>query len=744
MHFKTMTIRSLAYHIVFTIFFLIFLSGCSDQKKKPEFDDPMTSEVLTREALSLSWDLMEEGQAMADAGESISEILKVLPDSTIVQINEESVLFFLEGSIPMLIELPIDSDRPLMKGGSSGQASTPSNLLSSSPFIETLPTTEEEEVNVVAHDKGEDQRGNKKALILMPYSWKFQDDDDGYAALNYLRENKNYEDRVDVFSEITTLDMYTGFLEYDLVHISTHGTRYCNSELFANGSEIEITYGGESEYCRTLLNSGIKHGFESKDDMYAFFTDPLNIDYVGNVIPGKEIFYLKSTFFSEIYSEGLENKIWVFSGCKLGQRSDLTNSINSILVNGHFFYWLNAVYAEDAFPAFEKFYENLIEEGLDAQKAFEEIPYELRSGLDSYVNVDNNSSSTSNDAIELFDPANTPLQDSLNLTTSLLHLQTGQPRHGIEVIEMYHPEEEDQRIRSGDFYPLVGDFGDGEDEALTLKVELKGYTRAEFEGDQMTLSLKVDDETVLDRRLFLPDVEDDDIEVEDLEDQEYGVEVTVADIAIPDVGDKERITLKAYLHFDQERFSIHKEEVVIKADGIKVIALGSGNTVIMTYDDKRRALRIQTSGNQKTMYMDEAGYIYNHAGSQGWVKVNLKGVLGMMSMVPLAGQFGDIPVQGLLSNTGKNFFFPMVEWGIRFRMSAFERNPNFKKQEVNCDKPAPCYRFTGVSGQETGVRALFDPSGRLKELHYQGSTIKYEYGLYDVIIPQAQEMNIGI
>ena len=734
-----------AFHIAATTFFLIFIVGCSSERKNLGIDDPMTSKELTKEALSLSWDLLEKGQAMANVGKSISEILKIMPDSTLVQTNEESLLFFLQGSVPMVIELPINSDRPLMKGGNSRQVYVSSGLFSSLAYTKTLPTLDEdEEVNVVAHEKGEDQRGDKKALVLMPYSWQFEEDDDGYAAIKYLEENKNYENGTEVFKEITSLEIYSNFGEYDLVHLSTHGTRYCDPELFANGQEIEITYAGDSEYCRTLINSGVYHGFENKEDMYLFFTDPNNIDYVGNVIPGKNVFYLKNTFFSEVYSDGPENKIWVFSGCKLGQRSDFVNSINETLVNGHLFYWLNSVYAEDSRPAFEKFYENLINEGLDAQKAFEEIPYDLRAGLDSYVKVNNNSSSGPDGEIELFDPAITPLQDSLNLTTSLLHLQTGQARHGIEVIEMIHPHEEEQRIRSGDFYPLVGDFGDGEDEALTLKVELKGYTRAEFEERQMTLSLKVDTETVLDRRLFLPDVDDDEIEINDLDDQEYGVEVTVADIPIPDVEDKERITLKAYLHFDEERYSVHKEEVVIKADGIKLIAQGNGNRLIMTYDDKRRSLRIQTSGNQKTMFMDDAGYIYNNAGSQGWVKVNLKGVLGMMSMVPLPGQFGDIPVQGLLSDTDKNFFFPIVEWGIRFRMSAFERNPNFEKQVEDCGKPAPCYRFTGVSGQEAGVSALFDPNGRLKELRYQGSTIKYEYGLYEVIIPEAREMDIGI
>lgn len=111
--------------------------------------------------------------------------------------------------------------------------------------------------------------------------------------------------------------------------------------------------------------------------------------------------------------------------------------------------------------------------------------------------------------------------------------------------------------------------------------------------------------------------------------------------------------------------------------------------------------------------------------------------MGMMGQMPIGQEFANSPMQDMLQPSNKNFFFPMVEWVIRFRMSAFERNTNFKKQEEDCDKPEPCYRFNGIAGQEQGVSALFDANGRLKELRYQGNTIKYEYGMFDVIIPEA-------
>jgi len=70
-------------------------------------------------------------------------------------------------------------------------------------------------------------------------------------------------------------------------------------------------------------------------------------------------------------------------------------------------------------------------------------------------------------------------KDTIETTTSLLHLQTDDPRHGIEVIDMLNPENKNL-IELNDFYPLVGDFDDGKDETLNLKVKLIGYTQAEF------------------------------------------------------------------------------------------------------------------------------------------------------------------------------------------------------------------------------------------------------------------------
>jgi len=387
----------------------------------------------------------------------------------------------------MLIKLPQKNNtKGIMRGGSNNNIKwqTVQTMHQASLFSGLALTSfaeEDELVDVVASEKGEDNRHKKKALLLSPYLSQFGNTDDGIFAKKILEKNKNYKGRVDFVSSNLSLDLYQSLGDYDLVHIVTHGERFCGSEMFVDGSEIEVTYGGDSNYCRTLLDTGIKHGFNNETEVQNFLAE--NPEYKNLIVIASDVIELKSSFFRHFYQNGIENKIWIFSACELGQQSDMRSTMNDIHLNGHFLYWSNKVRSSDASRAFNKFYRNLIKEGLDVKRAFEKIPNNLKMNLE--YKSDN----------------------STNVTTSLVHLKTGKSRHGIEVIEMKHPEKKNKTIKRGDFYPLVGDFGDGQPEALTLKVELRGYTRAEFEDKQMKVGLKVDDEIVLWNKPFLPDDE---------------------------------------------------------------------------------------------------------------------------------------------------------------------------------------------------------------------------------------------
>jgi len=178
----------------------------------------------------------------------------------------------------------------------------------------------------------------------------------------------------------------------------------------------------------------------------------------------------------------------------------------------------------------------------------------------------------------------------------------------------------------------------------------------------------------------------------------------------------------------------------LKTD-IKATIRGEGKTIVFTYDDERRALKMQTAQAPSDTFMDENGYMYSYNSRQGWVKINLS---RMMNKLPMMSAFAGSGFEGIAGTNNSNFFFPIVEWAMRFKTSAFENNTNFKKQEYDCGLSKPCSKFIGFRGQELGSHAIFDSGGRLKALNFKGNTVDYEYGDYNVQLPNAKEISMGI
>ena len=71
----------------------------------------MVSEQLTSKAVNVSWNALKKGQELANSGEGYAEIIKVIPDSAQILFNKNSLLFFIEGSVPMLITRPSKSNQ---------------------------------------------------------------------------------------------------------------------------------------------------------------------------------------------------------------------------------------------------------------------------------------------------------------------------------------------------------------------------------------------------------------------------------------------------------------------------------------------------------------------------------------------------------------------------------------------------------------------------------------------------------
>ena len=563
----------------------------------------MVSKKLEKEALSKSWSILEKAQHMADSGSTINDVLGLFPENTQIMVNGNSLVYFLQGSVPMLVSFDKTKKRTKGGGGISGNASL-YPMISTNSALLASPVVQEDskEVNVVGHERGEYKRQIKEALLISAYPYDFGGYDDVISAAEYLSDQNNYSGNIVLRSENLTLASYTDWQKYDLIHVSSHGERLCGYP-FEIGDKIEIITAGESNFCGTVLHSGVKHGYTDIREMQDFFFKPENYSYIEHIIIGWEDFYLKPSFFAEFYSTAdLNNKIWVFSACEMGQRSDMRATMQSVLKDSHFFYWLNAVDPKNAYFAFQELYKNLAFEGLDAKKAFEEIPLNLKK---IYPNVTEKRKDT-----------------AIDLGTELLHLQTGKPRHGIEVIELLHPIHE-TILQESDLYPLNGDFGDGQTEIMEVKLDLLGYTEEEFMQKGMTLSLFVRGKAILDHFVFLPDMPNDGVMVKKIPGKKYGVRLIFDGIEIDDIPkDLETMEIKGYLHLDDERFSIHSEEVNINPKDVKVTARGT-NTVTITYDNDTGASKFQSVSAPSDVFMDTKGFVYTYVDrpqDRGWKK----------------------------------------------------------------------------------------------------------------------------
>ncbi len=718
-----------SYRLAGICAFALFFSMCScDEKKEKQSlessDSEMVySEIISEESFKRSWDIMNKGQELANNGASIEEILKILPDATLVETNESDVMFHINGSTPMIIELPVSSETINNKGGSVKliqQRRISTAIVSGISAINKPVEDEKKPEDVVGSQRGEKARQVKKALLMSPFLAEFGNDDDYYSVKDIFNRHRNYSGNVAVRQSKLSLKDFEDWGQFDIVHVSTHGKNFCGTINIVVKGDINKADNQGKKNCRSLLSTGIKHGYLKASEAFEFINTN---GYAGLVVVSTKSFHLRSTFFDHFYGKGLKNKIWYFSACEMGQLSDMTSTMSRIHKNGHFLYWTNVVGVDDASRAATTFYTSIFKNGIDANTAYEKIPRVEKTNLLSTVTI-------LRDGDEI----------TKKTTTDLKIINTGVLKHGIELIDLIHPED-NTIVRTGDFYPVEGNFGDGQKEAIDLRLRLYGFTRSEFEAQKFKLSLKVDDETVLNKIQFIPNTTNYEISVQNIPQHEYALAPSIKNIKIADVGEKTDLTLKAYLHFDDTYFSIHSEKVNIKSEGILAI-INDGNSIAkFYYDAARDAVRVETDDQNMDTYMDAEGYFYFHNNNEGmplgWVKSK-----AMASM--FMGNFSFTAVEGnehVNDDTGK-FNFPIISWAQKHTTRHYSQNSNFRKQSLECDLSKPCVKFEGIAGEETGHYAVFNPGGKLIEMGQDAFKIKFEYGLYEVKLPVAAEISI--
>ena len=587
---------------------------------------------------------------------------------------------------------------------------------SSMSSVATVPTwLENETPNVVASQRK--NRQNKKALLLAPYYWKFAEYDDSLVPLEKLKGKRNYKGGITFKANETnmaqkiSLEDYASFNEYDIVHVSAHGSKTC----ILKKDEIEIVRDGDSNMCYTFITSGVHYDFNNLKQVKKQISDKgyQGIYFAKSAIPGIGKFLIGPDFFKNQYKT-LENKLIILSACNLGRRNDLANTFEDLMVNGQMFYWQNSVYSDDAFKAFAAMYDRMLLYGETIPLAFENVPGNLKNHLPSSFMIDT-----------------IGRKDSIITYTYLKMATKGNAMHIIEPIS-FMDEKTKKELQEGTMYPFEGILEDDEPEDASFTMEFLGYTVQEMEDKGMTFSLKVDGNAVLDHIPFVPDTDpNDDIEVKGGKNEKTTL-VTFKGVNLKkDLKKNSSVKLEALFHFSEENYGYQMIHVSTGSSDMRIVMKGPDGTINMFFDADNYGLKMTHPAENATLYSDEEGFIYMNVPGQGWIKTKMGQMAAMIAnVVPMNMDFLALePTKG----------------SVMHKIAAFAGDITIAKLE---NEPRAEKISGGIGSEKTvfiadgRVTITFDDQKRLESLVEGPSSIRYYYEEQQITLPNAQILSM--
>jgi hypothetical protein len=671
-----------------------FLFSCNDGKKD-------NSDIITgilEDFSKMPDSVIQKGFAILDTMQlkPVHEMVKELrqiPELQEIGVGDELLSFRLKNGPTMLIKLKEFSS--LIKGGTTASAAIP-------PMMILNNKQEDNASNVVGAQRGEN-RQNKKALVLAPYKWEFTNDD-ANVPYSKLKNHRNYKGNVNYKSNNTeasqniTIDDYLSFNDYDMVYLSSHGSKTCNMK----GDAIE-----SSSNCHSYISSGIK--FKKKDR-------PQLIELIktknvrGIAFEADEISFIPK-FFSDAYPE-LNNKLIIFSACQLGQEGDIGLTFNNILQNGQLFYWQNTIAVIDAFKAFDSMYDRMLQYGETAPTAFKNMPDKLKNNIPYFK-----SEKERGDSIEVYNYLKTAAK--------------GNAMHLIEPIS-FIDEKTKKELQESTVYPFEGILEDDQPEEASFTLEFLGYTAQEIEDKGMSLSLKVDGNAVLDHISFVPDTDPyDNIEVKAGKNEKTTL-VTFKGVNLKkDLKKNSSVKLEALFHFSEENYGYQSINVSTGSSDMRIVMKSPDGSINMFFDADNYALKMTHPAENQTLYSDEEGYIYMNIPGKGWMKTKLLQMFGAITkLVPI-----DMDFAGLKMNKG-SVMHKIPGFAAEVTISMLEKEPKAKKISGGIGSEKTIFIYDGR------LTITFDNQKRLESLVENGADIHYYYEEQQIIVPNAQIFSI--
>jgi len=578
--------------------------------------------------------------------------------------------------------------------------------------VATLPTwLENETPNVVANQRK--NRQNKKALLLAPYYWQFAEYDDPLVPLEKLKGKRNYIGGITFKANETNVDQrisledYTSFNDYDIIHVSSHGSKTCA----VKRNEVEIVRDGDSNMCYTFISSGVHYDFNNLKQVKKDIAGKgyQGIYFTKTKIPGVGEYIISPDFFKNQYKT-LENKLIILSACNLGRRNDLANTFEDLMLNGQMFYWQNSVYPDDAFNAFAAMYDRMLLYGETIPLAFENVPGNLKNHLPSSFMIDT-----------------IGRKDNITTYTYLKMATKGNAMHIIEPISFM-----DEKMQEGAGYPFEGILEDDQSEEASFTMEFLGYTVQEMEDKGMTFSLKVDGNAVLEHISFVPDTDpNDDIEVKAGKNEKTTL-VTFKGVNLKkDLKKNSSVKLEALFHFSEENYGYQMIHVTTGSSDMRIVMKGPDGTINMFFDADNYGLKMTHPAENATLYSDEEGFIYMNVPGQGWIKTKMGQMAAMIAnVVPMNMDFL------ALEPTKGSVIHKIAAFAGDITIAKLENEPRAKKISGGIGTEKTVFIADGR------VTITFDDKKRLESLVEGPSSIRYYYEEQQITFPNAQILSI--
>lgn len=677
--------------LLFLIVVLCVLFSCNESKK----DMASNVDEVLEDFSKMPDSVIQKGFAILDTiqlkpVEELVKELRQIPELQEIGVGDELLSFRLKNGPTMIVKLKEFSSQT--KGGTGSAAILPMTILNNA-------FAEENNANVVGAERGEN-RQNKKALILAPYLWNFKSDDDAKVPYSKIKNHRNYKGNVNYKSNTTedsqtiTIDDYLSFNDYDMVYISSHGSQICDLK----GGSIEI-----STNCQSYIYSGIKYKTKDRQKLI----ESIRSNNYRGVRLGKNELYFIPEFFSNAYPE-INNKLFIFSACELGQRGDVETTFDNILQNGQLLYWQNSVFAVDASKAFSHIYDRMVQFGETAPLAFKNTPYKLKENLKTFTDEEKRG-------------------DSVEVYTYLKMATKGNAMHLIEPIS-FIDEKTKKELQEGVVYPFEGILEDDQPEEASFTLEFLGYTAQEMEEKGMSFSLKVDGATIIDHISFVPDTDpNDDIEVKAGKNEKTTL-VTFKGVKLEkDLKKTSSVKLEGFFHFSEENYGYQMIHVITGSSDMRIVMKAPDGTINMFFDADNYGLKITYPAQNQTLYSDEEGYVYMNAPDKGWVKTKMSQMFGAVA------KFAPMDIDFLILNPNKgSVMHKIAAFAAEVTIAKLEKEPRAKKISGGIGTEKTVFIADGR------VTITFDSQKKLESLVEGSTSIRYYYEEQNISFPSAQ------